>query len=252
MLKNIPPVTRNLLIINLIVYLLSNFVLNEAWAFEYLAGYFPLSPLFKIWQPITHMFMHAGISTPGGITHILFNMITLYSFGPVLEHTLGFRKYAGLYFLAGLGGFFLYNLINYIEFQNYMQSLNIAGYSPGLFFQNVRLMLAGKGDPNAFQSWPEITGEALKIITTPMVGASGAIFGVMAAFTTFYPNAKLIFLFIPFPIKAKYILPGILLVSVVLGYTGGMAGIAHTAHIGGALVGFILALLWKKKMLIHS
>ena len=153
--------------------------------------------------------MHAPFQGGGlGITHILFNMLTLVSFGPVLEQVLGERKYLILYFACGLGAYALNCAWNFVEISQLGVSEEI-------------------------------------INNIPMLGASGAIFGVVAAFSTMFPDSKLMFMFIPFPIKAKYLFPGIILISLYLGFSGSMGGIAHFAHIGGAIVGYLLAKNWK-------
>lgn len=192
--RNITPVTRNIIILNVIVFALANTVFPQMN--ESLAAYFPLSPEFKSWQIITHMFMH------GSIMHIAFNMLTLASFGPLLERFLGEKKYILLYFLSGLGAYALNSLWIYYEIVSTNQFINIA-----------------------------------------MVGASGAIFGVVAAFTALYPDAEMMIMFIPFPIKAKILLPIVIVGSVFLGINN-VGGIAHFAHIGGAIVGYILIKIW--------
>ena len=192
--RNITPVTRNIIILNVIVFALANTVFPQMN--DNLAAYFPLSPEFKSWQIITHMFMH------GSIMHIAFNMLTLASFGPLLERFLGEKKYILLYFLSGLGAYALNSLWIYYEIVSTNQFINIA-----------------------------------------MVGASGAIFGVVAAFTALYPDAEMMIMFIPFPIKAKILLPIVIVGSVFLGINN-VGGIAHFAHIGGAIVGYILIKIW--------
>ena len=192
--RNITPVTRNIIILNVIVFALANTVFPQMN--DSLAAYFPLSPEFKSWQIITHMFMH------GSIMHIAFNMLTLASFGPLLERFLGEKKYILLYFLSGLGAYALNSLWIYYEIVSTNQFINIA-----------------------------------------MVGASGAIFGVVAAFTALYPDAEMMIMFIPFPIKAKILLPIVIVGSIFLGINN-VGGIAHFAHIGGAIVGYILIKIW--------
>lgn len=209
MFRNLTPVTKNILILNVVFYLASNFI-QFPKLYEMFSVYYIESPYFRVWQVITHMFMHAPLQGGGGLTHILFNMITLLSFGPVLEQVLGERKYIILYFISGIGAYLLNCGWNYFEI---MQSAD-----------------------------PEL------IYNIPMMGASGAIFGVVAAFSTLFPDAKLFFFFIPFPIKAKYLFPGIIVISLYLGFSGSMGGIAHFAHIGGAIVGFILARAWKNDL----
>ena len=192
--RNITPITKNIIIINVIVFILANTLFPKMY--DYLVVYFPLAPQFKSWQIITHMFMH------GGIMHIAFNMLTLASFGPLLERFLGEKKYIMLYFLSGLGAFALNSLWIYYE-----------TISTG-HFENVA-----------------------------MLGASGAIFGVVAAFTALYPNAEMMIMFIPFPIKAKILLPIVIIGSIYLGINN-IGGVAHFAHIGGAIIGYILIKIW--------
>ncbi len=235
MFNNIPPITRNLIIINIVVFIASFLLpqLNDT-----LAAYFPFSPNFRSWQIITHMFMH------GSFMHILFNMFTLFSFGPILEQSLGDKKYLILYFLSGLGAFFLYNLWNFVEYQQIYSQL-----------ESVRFNVSGYiSDPESFintkvsTSTKELIDELNPIIFGRMVGASGAIFGVIAAFATLYPDAKIGILFIPIPVKVKYVLPIVVIGSIYLGVTGNGGGIAHLAHVGGAIVGFILAKIWRKHL----
>jgi len=243
MFPQITPVTRNIIILNVIFFvgtlLLKNLNINID---ALLAGYFPLSPNFRSWQIITHMFMH------GSIMHIVFNMLTLYSFGPVLEQVLGQKKFIILYFAAGLGGFALYNIWNYVEVSQLTNFLSSQSYDIHEIYKYADINYSGEmpisSDSEAVR---ESAQKLFNILRTPMVGASGAIFGVIAAFSTLFPDAKLMFMFIPFPIKAKYLTPIIIVVSIVLGF-GQFSGdnIAHFAHLGGALIGFLFVWNWKK------
>lgn len=239
MFPQITPVTRNIIILN-VIFFAATFLLPNIEPL--LAGYFPLSPNFKSWQIITHMFMH------GSIMHIVFNMFTLYSFGPVLEQVLGQKKFIILYFAAGLGGFALYNIWNYYEVSQLTNSLVSQGFDLHDIYKTIDYSTP-EYYPN-FSSNEAVTADAQKlyrILKTPMVGASGAIFGIIAAFSTLFPDAKLMFMFIPFPIKAKYLTPIIIAVSIFLGF-GQFSGdnIAHFAHLGGALIGFLFVWNWKK------
>ncbi|MNK22706.1 Rhomboid protease GlpG [compost metagenome] len=243
MFPQITPVTRNIIILNVIFFvatlILTNFNINLE---PLLAGYFPLSPNFNSWQIITHMFMH------GGLMHIVFNMFTLYSFGPVLEQVLGQKKFIILYFAAGLGGFALYNIWNYIELSQLTNFLISQGFDIHQIYKTV--------DTSYIEYYPNFSNDEVinekaqnlfAILKTPMVGASGAIFGIVAAFSTLFPDAKLMFLFIPYPIKAKYLTPIIIAVSIFLGlrqFSGD--NIAHFAHIGGALIGYLFVYNFKK------
>jgi membrane associated rhomboid family serine protease len=238
MFNNIPPLTRNIIIINIVVFIISFFIpqLNDL-----LSAYYPFSPNFKSWQIITHMFMH------GGIMHIAFNMFTLYSFGPILEQRLGDKKYLILYFLSGLGAFFLFNLWNFFEIQQLTSDLMAnSNVDINKIYESANLSKYG------INATPYLSNEKelslyLGLISR-MVGASGAIFGVIAAFATLYPEARIAIMFIPIPVKVKYVLPVVILGSVYLGVSGNGGGIAHLAHVGGAIVGFILAKIWKRHL----
>ncbi|MGA9212100.1 rhomboid family intramembrane serine protease [Kaistella sp.] len=207
MFPRLTPITKNIIILNVVFYLTSNFIMFPK-LYEMFSVYYIASPHFKVWQIITHMFMHAPLHSGMGITHILFNMLTLMSFGPVLEQVVGDRKYIILYFASGIGAYALNCGWNFVQIT-------------------------------------QLGANVEEIYSIPMMGASGAIFGVVAAFSTMFPDSKLFFMFIPFGIKAKYLLPGIIVISLYLGFSGSMEGIAHFAHIGGAVVGYLLAKNWK-------
>lgn len=237
MINQIPPITRNLIIINVVVFALT-YLLNSEMMYRYLAAFYPFSPFFHSWQIITHMFMH------GSFMHILFNMFTLYSFGPVLERILGDRKYLILYFVSGLGAFFLFNLWNFIEVEQIKTSLQSFGFDLNGYMSGESVSF--QGSAQAVSEQRQLASDLQSIITVPMVGASGAIFGVIAAFAVLFPDAEIMIMFIPIPVKVKYVLPVVVIGSVILGVTGNVGGIAHLAHVGGALVGILLAWYWKK------
>lgn len=244
-MRNIPPITRAIILINIVVYLLSNFVFKD-WYYT-LSAFYPFSPNFRPWQIITHMFMHAPLSGGMGLTHILFNMLTLWSFGPTLEQVLRERKYFLLYFLSGLGAFLLFNLWNFYQINHLATELQSLGVDTGEIFRKADFHY--NGSLNVDTKSPaggQLAQQLFSALQSPMLGASGAIFGIVAAFATLFPDAKLMFMFIPFPIKAKYLLPIIILVSIYLGFSGQMGSVAHFAHVGGALVGFLLARYWKR------
>ncbi|WP_143883077.1 rhomboid family intramembrane serine protease [Chryseobacterium binzhouense] len=247
MFNNIPPITKNIIILNIVVYIIANFVFFDLY--NTLSAFYPFSPNFKSWQIITHMFMHAPFKEPSGIMHILFNMFTLYSFGPILEYNLKRNKYIILYFLSGFGAFFLFNLWNFIEIQQITANLQNLGVDVFEIYRQSDInfseqILLNNKTPEIF----ELSRKLLISLRSPMLGASGAIFGVVAAFATLYPDAKIGIMFIPVPIKVKILLPIIIVGSVILGVTGNVGGIAHLAHVGGAIVGYILAKIWKKHL----
>ena len=235
MFQQLTPITKNIIILNVIVYILANFVFSVDFMYSNFSAFFPTSPLFKSWQIITHMFMHAAFQG-GGIMHIAFNMLTLASFGPVLERFLGDNKFLILYFLSGLGAFVLFNLWELFHMYQIAQPMIAEGYS----FLDILTGNFGEVPRNLQESAVGV----IDILRTPMVGASGAIFGVIAAFSVLYPNAEMFIMFIPFPIKAKVLFPIAIVVSLFLGISGSGGNIAHFAHIGGALVGFLLVKYW--------
>ncbi|REC47123.1 MULTISPECIES: rhomboid family intramembrane serine protease [Chryseobacterium] len=239
MFNSIPPVTRNIIIINVAVFVIANLLFQDRFV-GYLAAFYPFSPFFKSWQIVTHMFMH------GSFMHILFNMFTLFSFGPILENSLGEKKYLILYFLSGLGAFFLFNLWNFVEVQQISSELQQLGFNLNEYLSGSSVQYSGSSQSVLRQQ--ELIGELNGIMGTPMVGASGAIFGVVAAFATLYPDAKIGIMFIPIPMKVKYVLPVVVIGSIYLGVSGNGGGIAHLAHVGGAIVGFILARIWRKHL----
>jgi rhomboid-like protein len=186
--------------------------------------FYPDSDAFKPWQLLTHMFAH------GGFTHFLFNVIALISFGGIIEYKLGTRRFLTLYFISGLGAV----LLHYI-------SVGIEVYQlTDTFFPN----LNGKAENIVFG----IQQGTKQVSYGPMLGASGAIYGIMAAFAFFYPNEEMVFLFIPYPIKAKYLVPIILAIDLIFGFTNlENDPFAHFAHLGGALAGFLTVSVWFKK-----
>lgn len=246
MFPTLTPVTKNLIIINVVVFLAANFVYPQLY--EMLSAYYPFSPNFRSWQIITHMFMHAPLGRGIGITHILFNLLTLWSFGPVLEHSLGSRRYTVLFFVSGLGGFLLFNLWNYYQVNELINTLNQQGANVAEIFRKSSFHYSGDMQISApTRNGALLSQKLFEALRTPMLGASGAIFGVIAAFAALFPDARLFMMFIPIPIKAKYMLIGAVLISLYLAFTGGMGDVAHFAHIGGALAGFILAKVWEQK-----
>ncbi|SMP21696.1 Membrane associated serine protease, rhomboid family [Flavobacterium hercynium] len=241
MMNNMTPVVKQLLIINIIFFIGSQLV---PVSYDYLAMFFPENPNFKPWQPLTHMFMH------GGILHIAFNMFAMVSFGSALEHFWGGKKFLFFYISCGLGAILLHTGVNYYFFQDAINTLIANGYQKADILQ---LLNEGKIDIRWQQilSVSQFEGFTGAYIGT-VVGASGAIYGLLTAFAFMFPNAELALMFIPVPIKAKYFVPGILAIDLFLGFKGnslfgnGGTGIAHFAHVGGAVAGFLMMWFWKK------
>ena len=198
-----------------------------------LALHFPENEHFGIWQYVTSMFMH------GSFSHILFNMYGLYAFGTPLEQIWGKNKFLFFYFSAGIGAGLIYTLVNYYQFNEALETLVNTGISKS---EILELMNPSKMYSN------ENLQTMNQLYNTPAVGASGAVYGVLVAFGIYFKDAKLALLFFPVPIAAKYFIPIMILGDLFFGVTKYSIGnIAHFAHIGGAVVGFIIIWYWKKK-----
>jgi len=234
---------KSLLIINILFFFGTQFIGD--FAYKYFALWFPEHPNFEYWQIVTHMFMH------GGFSHILFNMFALFIFGSVLEQYLGQNRFIFLYLTAGLGAAGLQILFSYLNYNEAVNTYIEAGYS----LSEIREIIAYTEDVgNKIRISSDIprsvTEQLVSSYITPMVGASGAIFGVLAAFAVVYPNMPLFIIFIPIPIKAKYLIGGYFLLNVYSALSGntifGPSNTAYWAHIGGAVIGFITMWYWKK------
>lgn len=230
-----PPVVKNLLLIN-VVLMVANFVFSSQQLNlnSILGAYYWGSENFEPYQIITHMFMHDN----RGLMHILFNMFALVMFGSQIERVWGPKRFLLYYLICGLGSYILHNVVTMVEIQPYLEMLS-----------NDQLAIYTKTG-EVYTNWPEAT---LKILygteNTPLVGASGAIFGLLAAFAWLFPNTELMLLFPPIPIKAKWFVLMYGGLEIYLGYRAfGSQGdsIAHFAHIGGALIGLIMLLIWQK------
>jgi len=242
----IPAVTKNLLIINGLFFL-ATIVLGSRGIDlgSILGAFYPESVNFRPWQIITHMFMHAPFPN---ISHILFNMFALWMFGSVAEQTLGAKKFLILYFAAGLGSFALFNFTNYLQIEQLKPVVAATGVNVPEFIQSLTYnssgsyMLPGSSDMESVKT-------LATYYVTPMVGASGAIYGILVAFGVLYPDAKLALIFLPIPVKAKYFIPVLIALEFFMAVQNyAWNPIAHFAHIGGAIIGFILVRSWKKKL----
>jgi len=236
-MTQITPAVLVLIVINAAL-----FALNSITTFElnqWFALYYPDNPNYGIWQYITSMFMH------GGVAHLLFNMFGLYMFGSALEKVWGSQKFLFFYFAAGIGAGVIYTLVNYFQFSSMFDSLLALGLAD---FQIKNILETGSYSNQYPGLQKTMLVDFYTTYHTPMVGASGAIYGVLVAFAIRYPNTKLFLLFIPFPIAAKFFVPVLLLLDLFSGVTGVSlfgGGIAHFAHLGGALVGFLLVFYWR-------
>ncbi|MBI2259079.1 MAG: rhomboid family intramembrane serine protease [Flavobacteriia bacterium] len=245
--NNIPPVTKNILILNILFYLATVVLLQRGInLIEILGAHYLNSPLFAPFQVITHFFMHSP-----DIFHILFNMLMLVMFGSHLERIWGGKRFFIFYLSSAIGAFALYNGIGVFQIMKIKQELISLGYDITQLNED---LIKGNFEKVMYYT-PEglelIKEYAIKIVT-PMVGASGAIFGIMAAFAFLFPNTQLMLLFPPIPIKAKYLIGAYFVFELFASFQN-RAGdnVAHLAHVGGAIVGFALVFYWNKKNRDH-
>lgn len=227
---------KHLIIINVILFVAPQMMqLNLT---EQLALFFPKNESFGLWQYVTHIFMH------GSFMHIAFNMYALWAFGTPLEQMWGRNKFLFFYFSAGLGAGIIYTLVNYYQFNNvYEQLINMGVTSTEI----QHILENGQYNDTLISLSNREMAKFYSLYHTPAVGASGAVYGVLVAFGMSFPNSKLALIFFPVPIAAKYFIPVMLLGDLFFGVTKYSIGnVAHFAHIGGAIIGFIIAWYWKK------
>lgn len=252
-LSNLPPVVKNLLIINFIFWLADlalprllggayqDFSLSDVLGMHYWA-----SEKFHIYQLLTYMFIH------GGFSHMFFNMFALFMFGAAIEQRWGTKRFLVFYLVSGVGAAVVQQLMWTIDFAPLISSLNDA------IRQNSSAPLAGVEEKlrkmlhfGALSSVDAVTAMSMKqlIINSPVtVGASGAIFGLLFAFGWLFPEARLMLIFLPVPIPARIFVALYAIVELFLGVAGfSFDNIAHFAHLGGMLFGWLLILYWKKK-----
>ena len=263
MLRNLPVITKNILILNILMFVMMMILdPNGNTIYNALSAHYFTSVYFEPYQIVTHMFMHS-LSDP---FHIFFNMFLLVMFGAHLERVWGPKRFFIFYVASGIGAFFLYNSIGFWKLMELREVLTTAGneignihnyilegkLSPYLsgekFISNVQdLIIGGKLTPETYpdhiQTLYDYTGSNF----SSMVGASGAIFGLLAGFAMLFPNTQLMLLFPPIPIKAKYLIGGYILYEVYNSFMVVNDQIAHLAHVGGAIVGIVFILIWRKK-----
>ena len=217
---NIPPITKNLIIINILFFF--GALVGERQGInldDYLGLHFFLASDFNLAQFFTYMFMHANFS------HIFFNMFALYMFGRILEQVWGPKRFLFYYILCGVGAGIIQEGVQYIHY-----ALELSAYD--------RVNLGG-GMIIPMETY-------LNMMNT--VGASGAIYGILLAFGMLFPNERLFIFPLPMPIKAKYFVIGYAVLELALGISNNASdNVAHFAHLGGMLFGFILIMYWKKK-----
>jgi membrane associated rhomboid family serine protease len=231
MFRNMTPVVKNLLIINVLVFLVTLILKSRGLDLNgYLALHHYTSPDFQPYQFVTSIFAH------GSFFHLLANMLGLVSFGSQLENYIGSKKFLILYAAAGLAGNAVYILTHIVELYFYGASLGVS-YEV-LNSDTIQFI----GDLNS-QYKQEVAG----VLLSSALGASGAVFGVFAAIYKYFPSTEVMLLFPPIPVKIKWLFAILMIGSLVLTFFPfAMQGIAHMAHFGGGLAGLILVYIWQK------
>lgn len=217
-MNNLPTVTKNLLIINILCFF--GYLVAQRYGIDLndtLGLHFFLASDFNLAQLVTYMFMHANFQ------HIFFNMFAVWMFGRTLEHVLGSKRFLTYYMVCGIGAGLVQELVQYIQY-----AMELSHYDS----VNTGLSII----PMA---------EFLNMMTT--VGASGAVYGILLAFGMLFPETKMFVFPIPFPIKAKFFVIGYAVIELLSGFGSSGDGVAHFAHLGGMIFGFLLLMYWKKK-----
>lgn len=236
-MRSLPVVTKNLIIINFIIWLAMMVAgrHDDSLIMRYGALHYVEASDFNPLQLFTYMFMHSTVS----FTHLLFNMFTLFMFGVVLERLLGPKRFLFYYLSCGVGAAIIQELVWMATLPAMIEKL---------------LATANHTSVDAIGQWlarnPEIMRDNFNYFST--VGASGAIYGVLLAFGMIFPNRPMYLMFIPVPVKAKWMITGFVVLELLIGLSGARDGVAHFAHLGGMIFGFFMILYWKKKGIIHG
>ena len=252
---NLTPAAKNILIINGVIFLLTGGYIIEEFGLRYI-----LSDNFKPYQFLTYMWIHAGFG------HLFSNMFAVIVFAPILEKVWGSRKFFTFYLITGIGAGILYSGVNFYE--NYSLELEVRSYQSNPNPDSFRKFILDNSKEYYNQLYDFISGytdnpsdkgyikESIDITNTilrsnndvPMVGASGAVFGILLAFAMLFPNMQLMLLIPPIPIKAKYLVLVYGLYEIWSEFNR-MPGdnVAHLAHLGGMLIGYVILRYWKNK-----
>ncbi len=236
---NMPPVVKNLLIINILIWGVMLIPAADHAFNRYCALYYFSSPAFQPYQLFTYMFLH------GNFTHLLFNMFALFMFGPMIERAMGSARFLFYYISCGIGAALIQLGVFALCIQPYL----------GMFSPEIVDRVINEGFI-ALSNGMNFSDPDMAIlnsyVNTPMVGASGAIYGILLAFGFLFPNVTIYLLIPPMPLKAKWFVVGYFVLELMLGIGGRADGVAHFAHVGGMVFGFLLLLYWKKKGVFNN
>lgn len=215
--RSLPPVIKNLLIINGLIWLAQQTISGGTFSIEQtFALHYVQSDFYRPWQFISYMFLH----DPGNFFHLLFNMFALWMFGSTLENLWGSKRFLLFYLICGFGAGLVQMAALWVDVNQVTKAFAL-------------------GQAGAEDVWRTINSQTL--------GASGAVMGIFAAFAYTFPNTQLFIIPFPFPIKAKWAMVGLIALDLFGGFSSRSSGVAHFAHVGGALIGIILLILWNKR-----
>lgn len=238
--QTLPPVVKNLLIINILIYLVMALLPAADHFFNrYFALYYFTSPAFEPYQLFTYMFLH------GGFMHLFFNMFALAMFGRTIEMTMGSARFLFYYITCGICAA-LVQMGVFAYYIHGLESILPPDIASRAIHDGYDLIVRGYN-----YSDPDLS-KLNAFVNSPMVGASGAIYGVLLAFGFLYPNLPVYLLFIPIPIKSKWLIAGYFVLELVMGISNSADGVAHFAHLGGMIFGFLMLLYWKKKGVFNN
>ena len=256
---HLTPAAKNILIINGIIFILSDFIGLRTYIIESFGMRYFHSENFQPYQILTYMWVHAGFG------HLFGNMFSVLVFAPILERVWGSKKFLIFYLVTGIGAGILYSGINYYE--NYSFEVKVKSYEQNPSPESFRKLVINNSSEyynqlydfiDSYEQNPSNSNDNLSIAyandllkvksDVPMVGASGAVFGILLAFAMLFPNMELMLLFLPIPVKAKYL---VLVYGIyeLWSEINRMPGdnIAHFAHLGGMLIGYLILKYWKRK-----
>jgi membrane associated rhomboid family serine protease len=234
-MNRIPVVTKNLLAINVVMFLALIVADKNGIDLNNILGlHFYMSEEFHPYQLVTYMFMH------GGFSHLFFNMFALFMFGRTLEYVWGPKRFLIFYVVAGLGAAFVQELVGAVRFYNLVEGV-VADKLAIVFEEGAAALREGKNF-----ILPKLA-ELNLVLNSQTVGASGAVYAILLGFGMLFPNERMFVFPVPFPIKAKYFVIGYALIELYMGTMGTPDGVAHFAHLGGMLFGFLLIKLWRNK-----
>ncbi len=235
-LNHLPQVTKNILILNVVFFIATWFLETSGIDLISIFGaHYINSPLFEPYQIITHFFMH------GNIFHIFMNMWLFVMLGSYLERLWGEKRFFIFYISCAIGAFVLYNSIGVYELVQLKKELIARGYDLVEINQHIKSYSTFQYNMNDYA----LIKEYREKVYTPMVGASGAVFGIMAAFAILFPNTEFM-LYFAIPIKAKYLVGAYFIFEVYQSYYSQGDNVAHLAHVGGAIVGALFIVIWRK------